>query len=75
MTLKEALWQDPERMSGAVCFRGTRVPVKTLFDHLANGELAEFYAGFPNVAPEMVATVLDSSCHLVEIEIAMRKSA
>ena len=75
MTLKEALWQDPERMSGTVCFRGTRVPIKTLFDHLAKGEIEEFYAGFPNVTHEMVATVLDSSCHLVEIEISMRKSA
>jgi len=75
VTLTEALWQDPERMSGAVCFRGTRLPVKTLFDHLAKGEIEEFYAGFPNVAPEMVAAVLDSSCHLIEIEISLRKNA
>jgi len=75
MTLQEALWQDPERVSGAVCFRGTRVPVKTLFDHLTNGELAEFYTGFPNVIPAMVAAVLDSSLHLIEIEVSMKKSA
>ena len=75
MTLNEAVWQDPERMSGAVCFRGTRVPVKTLFDHIAAGELDGFYAGFANVTEEMVEAVLDSSCRLIEKEVSIRKSA
>lgn len=29
---------DPERMSGTPCFRGTRVPVQTLWDHLEAGD-------------------------------------
>jgi uncharacterized protein (DUF433 family) len=28
---------DPEIMSGTPCFRGTRVPVKTLSDYLEHG--------------------------------------
>ena len=28
------IWTDSERMSGAPCFYGTRVPVKNLFDYL-----------------------------------------
>ena len=28
---------DPQRMWGAACIAGTRVPVKSLFDHLASG--------------------------------------
>ena len=39
-------------MSGALCFRDTRVPVSTLFDHLEVEELDEFYVGFPSVGPE-----------------------
>jgi len=34
---RELIWVDPERMSGAPCFRGTRVPVSTVFDNLADG--------------------------------------
>ena len=37
MSLEEAVWVDPGRMSGTPCFRGTRVPVEQLFDWLADG--------------------------------------
>ncbi len=50
---------DPEIMSGTPCFRGTRVPVKTLFEYLAAGDpLEEFFDGFPRVTPEQVQAVL-----------------
>ena len=32
------VWINPARVSGAPCFFGTRVPVKTLFDVLATGD-------------------------------------
>lgn len=54
------IWTDPERMSGAPCFDGTRVPVKNLFDYLAGGEsLGEFLEGFPGVTREQAEAVLD----------------
>lgn len=37
MTLEEAVWVDPDRMSGVPCFRGSRVSVQQLFDWLADG--------------------------------------
>ena len=37
MTVDEAVWVDPGRMSGAPCFRGSRLPVQQLFDWLADG--------------------------------------
>ena len=37
MTLEQAVWVDPGRMSGVPCFRGSRLPVKQLFDWLADG--------------------------------------
>lgn len=41
---------DPEIMSGAPCFTGTRVTVQTLFDYLDGGHpLADFLDDFPTV--------------------------
>ncbi len=46
---------DPEIMSGLPVFRGTRVLVRTLFEHLETGEtLDEFLEGFPSVSREQV---------------------
>jgi uncharacterized protein (DUF433 family) len=36
---------DPEIMHGAVCFRGTRVPVSVVLDNLAAGETAATILG------------------------------
>ncbi len=41
---------DPEVMSGVPVFRGTRVPVQTLFDYILDGcTLDEFLDNFPTV--------------------------
>ena len=50
---------DPQRMSGTPCFAGTRVPVQTLWDHLAEGPgMEEFLDGFPSVSREQAAKTL-----------------
>lgn len=47
MSIDEAVWTDPDRMSGALCFRGSRLPVQQLFDWLADGvSLDEFVKEF-----------------------------
>lgn len=62
MTIEEALWQDPERCSGAVCFRGTRIMVSILFDSLGAKEgLPSFMENYPDVTEEQVQAVLDYS--------------
>jgi uncharacterized protein (DUF433 family) len=66
MRLEEAVSRDPLTMSGALCFRDTRVPVSTLFDHLETGQLDAFYLDFPSVTPEMVQAVLDASRELID---------
>ena len=49
----------PDWMSGAPCFHGTRVPVKSLFDHLAHGYTVDgFLEQFPSVDREHVLAVL-----------------
>jgi uncharacterized protein (DUF433 family) len=53
---------DPEIMSGAPVFRGTRVPVRSLFEYLEdNLSLAEFLEYFPTVRREDAIAVLEHS--------------
>jgi uncharacterized protein (DUF433 family) len=43
-----AVSRDPEVMSGALCFTGTRVPVQNLFDYLeGQSSLGEFLDELP----------------------------
>ena len=50
---------DPEIMSGAPCFVGTRVPVQALFDYLNGGHpIADFLADFPSVSEAQVHQLL-----------------
>jgi uncharacterized protein (DUF433 family) len=61
-SMKEAIVRDPEVMHGTPVFRGTRVPVQTLFDYLENGEsLDEFLEGFPTVGRQLAIQVLEES--------------
>ena len=45
--------RDPDIMSGALCFKGTRVPVQNLFDCLEGASsLEDFLEDFPSVSRE-----------------------
>ncbi|MBP7960347.1 MAG: DUF433 domain-containing protein [Caldilineaceae bacterium] len=56
----DAVAQDPEKVSGAWVFRGTRVPVAALFENLRDGAtVEEFLAWFPGVERGQVEAVLD----------------
>ena len=51
--------QHPEIVSGAPVFEGTRVPVATLFEYLAdNYSLDEFLDAFPGVSREAAVQVI-----------------
>lgn len=65
MKLVDSLWQDPNRMSGAVCFRDTRIPVTILFDYLQDGRLGGFLRGYPDVSLEQVQAVIAGSRDLI----------
>jgi uncharacterized protein (DUF433 family) len=55
-----AVERDPERVSGAWVFRGTRVPVSALFENLEDGASAfQFVEWFPGVTREQVRDVLE----------------
>jgi uncharacterized protein (DUF433 family) len=54
-----AVEQQPGKVSGAWLFKGTRVPVKALFENLeAGARLDEFLEWFPGVTREQVEAVL-----------------
>ena len=51
---------DPEVMSGAAVFAGTRVPVQTIFDYIEGGDdLEVFLEDFPSVTKEAALNVLE----------------
>ena len=53
---------DPEVMGGAPVFAGTRVPIKTLVEHLEAGDtIDDFLEGFPSVARAQVIAFLDAA--------------
>ena len=61
IALRDIVEVSPEIMSGVPVFRGTRVPVQTLLDHLEAGDsLDEFLADFPTVQR-------DQAVHFVEL--------
>ncbi len=56
---------DPEIMSGTPVFRGTRVPVQSLFDWLETETLDDFLENFPTVLREQAVEVLHFAERLV----------
>lgn len=60
--LSDLITVDPEIHSGTPVFRGTRVPVKTLFDHLEAGDSLEiFLDDFPSVSRELAVAILEQA--------------
>jgi uncharacterized protein (DUF433 family) len=58
---------NPKVLGGTPCFAGTRVPVKSLFDHLEGGYNVEYFlTQFPSVKREQVMAVLESSREMAE---------
>lgn len=51
---------NPEKLSGAPVFAGTRVPIQNLFDYIEGGDTIEdFLDGFPPVTREQAVNVLE----------------
>jgi uncharacterized protein (DUF433 family) len=53
---------DPEIMSGAPCFVGTRVPIQNLIDYFEGGDsIDEFLEDFPTVSRQQVISFLEEA--------------
>ena len=58
--VKDYIAIDKEILSGNPVFRGTRVPIQSLFDHLEKGiTLDEFLDDFPTVKKEQAIAVIE----------------
>lgn len=62
----QAITRDPETMHGVPVFRGTRVPVQTLFEYLEGGDtLEDFLEGFPTVPRALAVEALEEARQLL----------
>ena len=63
-----AVQRDPEKVSGAWVFYGTRVPVAALFENLEDGaQLSDFLEWFPGVKLEQARAVLEHAARSLEV--------
>jgi uncharacterized protein (DUF433 family) len=70
MNREGVISQDPEIVSGALVFAGTRVPVEILMDYLKAGNSVErFLEGFPTVSREQVDAFFDIALQSVKAEM------
>jgi uncharacterized protein (DUF433 family) len=59
MTSESLISCDSKILNGTPVFKGTRVPVRTLFDYLSDGlSLEYFLETFPSVKPQQAKDVL-----------------
>ena len=71
--LSEAIMADPEILGGEPVFRGTRVPVASLFEHLeSDGSLDEFLDNFPTVTRAAAVAVLMGAQELAIVKSRLR---
>jgi uncharacterized protein (DUF433 family) len=58
--IKSLIAKDPEILGGTPVFKGTRVPIESLFDHLEAGvSIDAFLDDFPSVSKEQAIAILE----------------
>ena len=62
MDASDLITINPNILGGTPVFKGTRVPIKTLFEHLTDGySVEEFSECFPSVSRAMACRILEQS--------------
>ncbi len=62
MNANDLITVDPDVLGGTPVFKGTRVPVRTLFEYLENNySIEEFLECFPSVTRDMARRMLERS--------------
>ncbi|MDQ3864883.1 MAG: DUF433 domain-containing protein [Actinomycetota bacterium] len=71
MRKEDVVSRNPKVMNGVLVFKGTRVPVEILIQHLAAGDsLEDFLKGFPGVSREQAIAYLEMTPEAVDALIA-----
>jgi uncharacterized protein (DUF433 family) len=68
-----AVESSPEKVSGAWVFRGTRVPVASVFENLEAGASIEEIIEWFDVTREQVSTVLNFSARSLNVAGSQNK--
>ena len=64
--IKDLITIDPDTMGGQPVFKGTRVTIESLFDHLEDGvTLDEFLADFETVSKEHAIAIMEIASKLL----------
>jgi uncharacterized protein (DUF433 family) len=59
MDWKPHITSDPQILHGAVCFKGTQIPVSVVLDNLADGETPEcILEQYPSLQPEYIPAAI-----------------
>lgn len=70
-TIREIVSVDPNVVSGTPVFKGTRVPVQALLDHLEAGDpLDKFLGDFPSVTREQAVRFIELAGELALTALA-----
>jgi uncharacterized protein (DUF433 family) len=73
MDVKDLISIDPEVLGGQPVFKGTRVPIETLFDHLETGEsVDDFLDQFPSVSKVQAISTLEIAGKLMSSKNVMK---
>lgn len=71
MDPRHIVHSDPEILGGTPVFVGTRVPLKTLYDHLEAGDsLDDFLDDFPGVTRAQAVAALELAREMTEAHAA-----
>lgn len=66
MNIRTLITVDNDILGGVPVFKGTRVPVESLFDHLEAGiSLDDFLNDFPSVTKEQAVSLLNVASKLI----------
>ena len=69
MGIKEIISADEDVLGGQTVFKGTRVPIESLFDHLEAGvPLDEFLDDFPTVTKTQAVALLEWANRLLNMK-------
>ncbi len=73
--IEDVISLDPEIMHGTPVFRGSRVPIRALLDHIEAGEpLETFLEAFPTVSRELAVGFVELAGQTV-IQAARARTA
>lgn len=70
MNWKQCITSDPDVVHGAVCFRGTRIPVSAVLDNLAANETTDrILEQYPSLTPEHISAAIAYAADLARERI------